>query len=167
MLRNSGRAVALGPRRLRLFPWLCTIDQQVSMWTTLIGPVACVCAALVGKLEFIAAYTLWVLITRTLRVSAAWRHSRRVSFCYIPLQLLSEWLGAAVKTWIYFHPVKQNWQNRGNRTLDSSRLSRLRHLRLGLASYHYGLCWLLFVLTIGAYVGLLPIVHELPLLWPH
>src|SRR3546814_7979354 len=38
MFRTSGRAIALGPRRMGLFTWWCIVDQRLSLWTTLIGP---------------------------------------------------------------------------------------------------------------------------------
>ena len=165
-LRNSGRAIALGPRRLRLFPWLCTVDQRVSMWTALIGPVAWVCALIAGRFDFVAAYLLWVLFTRTVRVTAAWRHGRRISFWYIPLQFLSEWVGAFVKVWVFFHPVKQSWLNRGARTMDSSKQAPFHWLRTAIASYTYGLCWMVFLLAVGAYLGLFPLLKELSLAMP-
>ena len=163
MLRNSGRAIAIGPHRLRLFPWLCTVDQKVSMWTALIGPVASVCALCCSEYRFVAIYMLWVLFTRTVRVMAAWKHGQRISFWYIPLQFLSEWVGSLVKIWVYFHPVKQTWMNRGNRTLDSTKQARFRRTRLAVASYSYSLCCFLFVLAVGTYIGLFPIIRELPL----
>ena len=36
-LRNSDRSIALGPRTMGIVPWLSTIDQRVSNWTTLVG----------------------------------------------------------------------------------------------------------------------------------
>lgn len=164
MLRNSHRAAALGPGKLRLFPWLCTIDQQVSMWTVLIGPSAITLAALAGYVEFIAGYVIWLVFTRTIRVTCGWVHGRRISFWYIPLQLASEWVGAVVKVWVYFHPVKQTWMNRGNRTLDSSKQVSYRRTRQSLANYYYTVSVLCFLLFVGNYTGLIPLVRDLPLL---
>src|SRR5262249_40321138 len=39
-LRNSARVIALGPRKLGLFPWWCTVDQRLCNWTALVGPAA-------------------------------------------------------------------------------------------------------------------------------
>ena len=164
MLRNSNRATALGPRRLRLFPWLCTLDQQISMWTVLIGPTALILAAVSGYTQFIAGYVIWLVATRTVRVACGWVHGRRISFWYVPLQLVTQWVGAVVKIWVYFHPVKQTWMNRGNRTLDSSKQVSFRRTRQSLANYYYATSVLCFLLFVGNYTGLMPLVRDLPLL---
>ncbi len=77
---------------------------------------------------------------------------------------MSEWLGAVVKIWVYFHPVKQTWLNRGNRTLDSSAQVSLRRTRQGLANYYYAISYLCFVLLVGTYTGLLPLSRDLGLM---
>ena len=164
MLRNSRRAIWIGPGKLGLFPWLCTIDQSISFWTVLIGPLTLLLSWALGRYDLAAAYVLWLLATRTLRSAAAWRHGRRFSACYIPLQLCSEWVGAVVKMWVFFHPVKQNWLNRGKRTLDSSRHASFRFVRRGLATYFYAVSFLLFAFGVGLYSQLVPFVPELPLI---
>jgi glycosyltransferase Alg8 len=163
MLRNSGRAMGLGPQRLGLFPWLCCVDQKISFWTVLIGPTCMLLGIYHGRWGLTASYLLWLLATRTFRVASAWRHSRRVSLWYIPLQVASEWVGAAVKVWVVFHPVKQTWLNRGNRTLDSSKSVAFAGLRRRLATFYCCVAVLAFVLSVGAITQFIPFVHELPL----
>ena len=46
MLRASGRASRSGRARLGWFVWWCLVDQRVSMWTPLIGPIAAVLLAI-------------------------------------------------------------------------------------------------------------------------
>ena len=164
MLRTSSRAVRMGPSRWKLFPWLCTIDQQLSMWTSLIGVTASIFAAIAGRYDFVACYILWILVTRTLRVVPAWRHFRRVSFWFVPLQLFSEWAGSIVKIWVYFHPVKQVWLNRGNRSQDTSGNVSFPGIRRRLATYFYAVSILCFVLFVGTYTGLTSLMRELPLI---
>ena len=163
MLRNSWRAIHLGPGRLRPFPWLCVIDQRISMWTSLIGPTAALLGAASGNWAFLCGYLLWVLASRCVRVIPACLHGRRVSVLYVPIQVFSEWMGAAVKVWASFHPVKQTWLNRGRRTLDSSRMASFRVLRQGLATYLCTFCVLLFAFGIGMYIRVIPILREIPL----
>ena len=161
---TSSRAVRMGPARWKFFPWLCTIDQQISMWTSMIGITASILAWLQGRYDFVACYVIWVLVTRAARVSPACWHFRRISFWFIPLQLFSEWAGSIVKIWVYFHPVKQMWLNRGNRTQDASRSVSFAGLRRRLATYFYAVSILCFVLFVGTYTGLTSVVRELPLL---
>ena len=140
------------------------------MWTVLIGPVAMLLALAAGFYAFIAGYAIWLIFTRTIRSSVGWVHGRRFSPIYIPLQLGSEWAGAVIKIWVYFHPVKQTWMNRGNRTQDSSKETPLRTLRAGLANYYSIASSATFVLIVGCYLGIIPLKKEFPLLtrslWP-
>jgi hypothetical protein len=79
------------------------------------------------------------------------------------MQIFSEWVGAAVKQWVLFHPVKQTWFNRGRRTLDSSRFRSHRLLRHSLATYVYAFCLAAFAFAVGTYIGAIPFLDELPL----
>jgi mannuronan synthase len=160
MLRNSRRAIAIGPRKLGIFAWLCTLDQQISIWTVLVGPLACLLAVAAGRFHFVAAYTLWVLGSRTLRVLAACRHGRRISAYYIPMQVASEWGGGMLKVWTWFHPVKQSWLNRGARTLDSTKGHAHRALRGGLATYFCGCTLLVFVFGIASFSEIVPFLRD-------
>ena len=160
MLRNAGRAARLGPGKLRFFPWVCVLDQQISMWTVLIGPASISLAIASGYTEFAAAYVLWLMVTRTVRVCMSWWHGRRLSFWYIPIQLLSEWVGAAVKIWVYFNPVKQTWLNRGNRTLRAGRDAGLARIRNVLAGFYCLVSVTAFLVCVGSYTNLVPVLSE-------
>jgi glycosyltransferase Alg8 len=165
MLRNSWRAIRLGPIRLGLFPWLCLVDQRIAMWTCLIGPTAALIALAAGRIDCVVGYLLWVLCSRSLRVVAACWHGRRLSACYVPAQVLSEWVGSLIKLWVSFHPVNQQWFNRGRRRLDSSRQGSHRALRRALAHYLLAASCTTFALAIGVYLDLIPLWREWPLAW--
>lgn len=165
MLRNSRRAISLGPARLGLFPWLCCIDQLVSFWTVLIGPTCLALGLFRARWDLVASYALWLLATRTVRVASAWRHGKRISLWYVPMQIVSEWVGAMVKVWVVFHPVKQNWLNRGNRTLDSSELLAFARVRRGVATLYCSATVVAFVLAVGTATHLLPFGREFALVW--
>jgi glycosyltransferase Alg8 len=159
-LRHSGRAFLLGPAKLGVFPWWTLLDQRVSMWTILLGPLIGLLAVCAGRYELAAGYLLWVLCSRVGHSAMSWRHGRRFSLAYIPLEILSEWAMAVAKIWILFHPARQNWMNRGARTLDSTRQSTLYPLRRGLALYLLCLTCVGIVLAIGMKTGLLPSPRE-------
>ena len=76
--------------------------------------------------------------------------ARTPNFVCSPLQFLSEWVGAFVKVWVFFHPVKQSWLNRVLARWDSSKQAPFHWLRTAIASYNYGLCWMVFLLAVGA-----------------
>src|SRR3546814_13173399 len=63
MFRTSGRAIALGPRRMGLFNWWCIVDQRLSIWTTLIGTTVAIVLTLLVRPSFGLVYLLWIMLT--------------------------------------------------------------------------------------------------------
>jgi glycosyltransferase Alg8 len=159
-LRHSWRAIRLGPGKLGLFPWWSLLDQRLTMWTVLFGPAVALLALLAGRYEIAAGYLLWVLCSRVCHAAIAWHQGGRFSAYYVPLQVLSDWAVALTKMWVMFHPAKQNWLNRGARTLDSTRGSGLFALRTGLAHYLYGFSCVSLMITVGLFAGFFPLLRE-------
>lgn len=159
-IRHSWRAIMLGPRRLGWFSWWCLVDQRLTMGTVLFGPMVALLALALGRYELVAGYALWVLCSRVSHASIAWRQGRRVSIYYVPLQIVSDWATALMKLWVVFHPAKQNWFNRGKRTLNTTKGSAFYGLRTGFAHYLYGFSCAALVIGVGLFVGLLPIFRD-------
>jgi mannuronan synthase len=109
MLRGSSRAIALGPRRIGLFPWWCLIDQRLSMWTPLFGPVVAVLFALGKSVLFLYAYLLWVGMTRLVQALLLLTARPTISGLYPPLIYFGQVYGALVKTYILFRLDRQRW----------------------------------------------------------
>jgi hypothetical protein len=103
------------------------------------------------------------LCSRVSHAAIAWYQGRRLSAYYVPLQILSDWTAAVTKIWILFHPSKQNWLNRGARTLDTTRGSAFFALRTGFAHYLYGFSCAALIALVGMFVGFLPLLREAPL----
>jgi mannuronan synthase len=159
-VRHSWRAIKLGPKKLGFFPWYCLVDQRLTMVTVLFGPFTALLALIAGHHKIAAAYLLWVLFSRLGNAAIAWRQSRRFSAYYLPLTFLSDWATALTKFWVVFHPAKQNWLNRGARTLNTTRGSAYYHSRTIFAHYLYGFCCALLVIVIGLIMGFLPFFRE-------
>ena len=134
-LRHSWRAFKLGHRKLGWFCWYSLLDQRVAIGTVLVGPFFALLAAWNGHLEITAGYLLWVLCSRVAHAAVAWRHGRRFSAFYPPLQVLSDWTISLNKIWILFHPAKQAWLNRGARKLDTTKAGAFYHARTAVAHY--------------------------------
>ena len=109
MLRASGRCLALGPRRVGWFVWWCLLDQRVSMWTPLIGPVAAILLAIAVAPAFLYAYLLWVLATRLLQSLVLLAVRPTISGLYPLLLYFSQVYGALIKTWVLFRLDRQGW----------------------------------------------------------
>jgi glycosyltransferase Alg8 len=159
-LRHGWRAFKLGPSRLGWFCWYSLLDQRFAIWTVLVGPLFAFLAACGGHFEIAASYVLWVLCSRLAQAAIAWRHGRRFSAWYLPLQILSDWVISLTKIWILFHPARQAWLNRGARTLDSTKASAGHRLRNTAAHFLFGFTCTATLLLIGIGTGLLPVRKE-------
>lgn len=114
MMRTNGRALKLPPRLIGPFTWWSILDQRVSPWTTLVGPIAVAWAALSDSAAIIPLYIGWVMLTRYI-------------FCAIIASFRGEWFpvthpfilyfsqiaGAAVKTFVQFRLDRQKWTRQG------------------------------------------------------
>jgi glycosyltransferase Alg8 len=109
MTRNNTRALALGPRRIGCFTWLALLDQRISAWTSLWGPVSAVALGLFYDARVLPIYVCWVLLSRT--TQCAVYGFFRLSFhplCTF-LQFYNQIVGAAVKVVVSFNPDRQSW----------------------------------------------------------
>ena len=162
-LRHGWRSFKLGPKKLGWFCWYSLLDQRLTIWTALVGPLFALLAVCAGRIELAAAYLLWVMVSRLCHSAIAWRHDRRFSAFYVPLQIASDWVIAVTKAWTLFHPAKQAWFNRGARRLDAGKLSALPRLRAAVAHYLYAFACASMLVLIGIYTRFVPVVSEAPL----
>lgn len=111
MLRTNGRALALTPRRIGFFTWWSILDQRVSIWTTLSGPILAVMAAAVYDIALLSVYAAWVMLTRYIFVTAIIGFRGRVGFpiTYPFLLYFSQLYGALVKSFVLFRLDRQKW----------------------------------------------------------
>lgn len=110
MMRTNGRALKESPRKIGFFTWWSVLDQRVSMWTTLVGPITVLLAALLHDVAVIPLYIAWVMTTRYLfcvilsLFRGAW-----FPITHPPILYFSQVFGAAVKTFIFYRLDKQKW----------------------------------------------------------
>ena len=154
MLRASGRCIKLGPRRLGLFTWWCFVDQRISMWTPLIGPLTAGCIALRGMPGFLWAYLVWVMWTRLLQTLALLSARPRIDGLWPFLIYYNQIWGALVKSWILFRLDRQRW-TRQNIALER-RLRTGQRLRGAIGSlYLHTLALLTLATAVAFWSGLL------------
>lgn len=111
MLRNNGRAIGLGVGRQKTFIWWCAIDQRISIWTSLMGPVTAVWAALLFGWEILIVYLILVIFIRTIYLLLLLIEGHRLSMSDIPLLLYTQWGGSMVKSYTLFHLHRQKWSS--------------------------------------------------------
>ena len=146
MLRTSGRAIALGPARTGFFVWWCLVDQRLSMWTPLIGPVVSLLAAVTFSPVFLYTYLLWVMTTRLIQTLSLLTVRPVVSGLYPFLIYYSQVYGALIKTFILFRLDQQRW-TRQDISLSPLLTERQRRFRRLSSLYVHGLA--LFALASG------------------
>ena len=109
MVRNTGRAIALGWRNIGVFPWLVLVDQRISPWTTVLGPITVMTLTITGRPAAIPLYILWVIVSRgfVCMMLATLRGSGH------PIQILllyyTQVYGAVIKILVAAIPFRQKW----------------------------------------------------------
>jgi glycosyltransferase Alg8 len=156
MLRASGRAIALGPRRLGPFLWWCLVDQRISMWTPLVGPIAALCLAVAVTPVFLYAYVLWVMLTRLLQTLALLTVRPTVDGLYPFLIYYNQLYGAFLKTFILFRLDRQRWTRQNTFFQVELPPWRMRLRALG-SLYLHALALAMLVTAVAVATGLLPV----------
>ncbi len=114
MMRTNGRALALPASRIGYFTWWSILDQRVSVFTTLAGPIGVVLAAIFVEPMVLPAYIAWVMLTRYV-FCAALSLFRGGGFpiSYPALLYFGQIMGAAVKSYVMFRLDRQRWTRQG------------------------------------------------------
>lgn len=111
MLRNNGRAIRLGPGRQSLFIWWCHVDQRISMFTSLMGPIAAIWAAFWISPYYLVAYGMIVVLARLAYALILTIEGHRMDIFDIPLLLYTQWAGSTCKIYTMFHLHRQKWDS--------------------------------------------------------
>ena len=118
-LRNSNRALALGPKRIKsFFIWWAILDQRVSMWTSLVGISGAAVLGIFKAYFYFLFYIVWVLYIRLFQLVVISYNGHPVSLRTIPLMLYTQWVGSIVKIKALFHLSDQKW-SKGNEVQSS------------------------------------------------
>jgi glycosyltransferase Alg8 len=111
MLRNNGRAIGLGLATQKPFVWWCHVDQRLSMYTSLLGPVSALWAAIWLSPYYLLIYCILVIMVRTLYILILTFEGHRLSLVDIPMLLYTQWVGSIVKIYTLFHLHQQKWDS--------------------------------------------------------
>ncbi|MEM9044036.1 MAG: glycosyltransferase [Pseudomonadota bacterium] len=157
MLRNGMRAMMLGPKRMPFFIWWCLVDQRLSMWTMLVSPTLALCASIVHGFEYLAAYAIFIAISRMLLSLFLYQYSRRVDLSFPWILYFNQLINAGVKVYCLWRLAKQKWSNRGNQSAGFSGGSVVAMARDGMAMWCTALSVALLMLGTMLYTGLVEI----------
>ena len=109
MMRTSGRAIALGPKVSGFFTWWALVDQRLSMWTSLVGPVLAIMFAILLSPMYLLFYLVWIAITRLLFSAVFGLSYKRFSFLWPFLLYYNQFYGSLLKIYMSFRLNKQGW----------------------------------------------------------
>jgi mannuronan synthase len=145
MLRTNGRALDLRARRIGGFTWWSLLDQQASIWTTMIGPVSVALASVLITPWIAVVYAAWVMLTRYV-MCALIMAFRGAGFpiTYPFLLYFSQIAGALTKSFIMFRLDRQKWTRQGASGGSSAAAATGRQLRACSSVYMHALAlgWL-------------------------
>jgi mannuronan synthase len=110
MLRTNARALDLSPRLIGAYTWWAILDQRVTIWTTLAGPMAVALAAVIIGPQIVLAYIAWVMLTRYVYcIVLALFRGKFFPISYPFLLYFGQMTGAAVKSYVFFRLDRQRW----------------------------------------------------------
>jgi mannuronan synthase len=152
MLRNSDRALALGPGKMGGFIWYCLLDQRVSIWTALITPSLLLLSLLRGQWLVFGILCSWILFSRPLILSIIFlgrpSHPKPV---HLLLLLSTQWSSAAIKVWTQMNLAQQNWANRGNQTISAAGTGWEKFFKVNTSNF------LMYSQIVAFFIGILTI----------
>ncbi|HSF63627.1 MAG TPA: glycosyltransferase [Paracoccaceae bacterium] len=158
MLRANSRALALGPRRMGLFTWWALLDQRLSMWSTLFGPVAAGLFALTQSPLFLIYYATWALSTRSLMAGLSGLMWGRFDGSWPLLMYYNQVWGSALKVYLTFRLDRQSWSRQAITSSGSaaglSRWSTRMMTAAALASFVYAVTLMTSVMPMAGPAGL-------------
>jgi len=165
-MRNNGRSLALGWRKVGLFIWICILDQRISMWTSLVGITGAIILAIFKNFIYFPIFIAWILIVRTIQMTVIGFNGHPVSILTIPIMLYNQWVGSVIKIKAFFYLSDQKW-SKGKAQQDASQdsipiphvLARFMPRFLLIMSYTA----FFFTLLVTEQVLTMPSVHALQL----
>ncbi|MFM7631711.1 MAG: glycosyltransferase [Alphaproteobacteria bacterium] len=136
MMRHSNPALALGPKNMPFFVWWCLLDQRISPWTSLIGPMGAIFLALIYHSALIPFYLLWVLISRTAWAVVMTQMRGRFHPYFPALLFFGQVYGAVIKIHTTFRLHRQQWTRQNPKK--SKETTEQRSVAMMLEATSYG-----------------------------
>ncbi|MGB6169869.1 MAG: glycosyltransferase [Geitlerinemataceae cyanobacterium] len=166
MLRNSDRALALGPGKMGGFIWYCLLDQRVSIWTALITPSLLLLSLIRGQWLVFGILCSWILFSRPLMLFLIFLG--RPSYpkpIHLLLLLSAQWSSAAIKVWTQMNLAQQNWANRGNQTISAAGTGWEKFFKVNTSNFLMYSQIVAFIIVILTITGLIHPASDMADLW--
>jgi len=149
MMRTNGRAIAMGPRDMGFFTWWSILDQRVSCWTTLVGPISVLITALLSTAIVIPLYLSWVMLTRYMFCAYIAGFNREWFPVTHPFILyFGQVSGAIIKTFVLFRLDRQKWTRQGSSGGPRQMIALNDRLKMAESTAYHGLAYAWLALAI-------------------
>ncbi len=126
MMRTNGRALALPASRIGVFTWWSLLDQRLTIWTTLAGPLGVALTAVLVGPGILVVYLAWVMVTRyAFCLALSLFRGTAFPIRYPFLLYFGQIMGAAVKSFVLFRLDRQRWTRQSSGTPRAATLSDL------------------------------------------
>jgi len=153
-IRNSGRVIELGPRRIGWFIWWCVLDQRISMWTGLLGPTAALMNLFWGDPGLTLVYVAWICTTRLLLALPLFVYMGEIRPAFPLFLYLNQTANSLIKGYLTFRPATQRWLNRGDQRARTAP-SALGRFRERMADYVMVIWVTAMGVAMALYIGIL------------
>lgn len=152
MLRTNERALTLPPHVTGYFTWWCLMDQRLSMWTSLTGPIFVTMLCFKYSVTFILVYAVWIGFTRWVMTLMLLGARKEISWTYPFLLYYNQVYGSLIKTYVFFRLNKQSW-TRQKTSLSSTQSSWDQRINAYASTGLNALAMLAFVSLVGLIAG--------------
>ena len=139
-MRNNARSLALSPAKIGYFTWWSILDQRLSMWTTLTGPISVLLGTLFVDPFIIVVYASWIMFSRYVYclLLTIFRESFPISYPFIAY--FNQIYGSVMKTWVFFRLDRQKWTRQAI-SVSGGGSDRTILVRQASSIYMQGLCF--------------------------
>jgi glycosyltransferase Alg8 len=166
MLRNSDRAIGLGPGKAGWFMWYCLLDQRISYWTTLITPGSLSICLVQGYWLVAGVILCWILCTRPIILTIIfWGRQSRLKPIHLPVFLIAQWSSCIIKIWTQMNLAQQKWSNRGNQSISAAGSGWERLVKVSVSRFLYVSQLFGFVIILCWFASLLSPLQDVTGLW--
>lgn len=153
MLRTNERALDITPSRTGFFTWWCLLDQRMSMWTALSGPVFVTMLCIKYTVLFLPIYLVWIGFTRWVMTVMLLGARGKISWTYPFLIYYNQVYGSLIKTFVFFRLNKQSWTRQKTKLNNGNDAAREKFNTFTSNAIH-ALSILVFVSMVGILAGL-------------
>jgi len=152
MLRTNMRILHLGIKKMPFFTWWSFLDQRISMWTSLTGPIIAIMLASQYGIEIFIYYLVWVMFTRWIQAVILLSARNEISWRYPFLLYYNQIYGSLIKTYVMFRLDKQRWTKQ--KTKLQRGFSYWQNLGMSMASISvHATAMILFIVGLGILSG--------------